>query len=286
MRLASFTADRVTRIGVVVSDSVIDLSRVAPRLPSDMTAFLEGGAHALEEATRAMSRLDAAIPLRDVRLEPPVPRPRKFLGLGANYPGKTIPSGIGERASQMRSQSDQVWFNKQVSCITGPFDPIVIPQGCGDVLHEAELALVIGKRCRHVPKDRAGEVIAGYFVCNDVTVVEWVLRSMTVTLGKSFDTHGPIGPWIVTPDELGDPHDLRLRSFVNGEERQSARTSEMYFDCFDMVAYLSSVFTLEPGDILTTGTPARSPGSLRAGDVVCCEIEGIGRIENRAVSEA
>jgi 2-keto-4-pentenoate hydratase/2-oxohepta-3-ene-1,7-dioic acid hydratase in catechol pathway len=159
--------------------------------------------------------------------------------------------------------------------------------------YEGELAMVIGERCRHVSEDRAPEVIGGYTITNDLSVRDWQLRTPTMTLGKSFDTHGPLGPWVVTADELGDPHALSLRTYVNDELRQDGSTSEMIYNCFQQVAHLSQVFTLEPGDVVATGTPAgigavRQPfpeGLLEVGDTVRVEIEGIGTLENAVVEE-
>jgi 2-keto-4-pentenoate hydratase/2-oxohepta-3-ene-1,7-dioic acid hydratase in catechol pathway len=153
--------------------------------------------------------------------------------------------------------------------------------------------VVIGARCRHVREDRAHEVIAGYTIANDVSVRDWQIRTPTMTMGKSFDTHGPLGPWVVTPDELGDPHDLTIKTYVNDELRQDASTSEMIYSCFQQVAHLSEAFTLEPGDVIATGTPAgigavRQPfpeGLLKVGDVVRVEIDGIGAISNAVVEE-
>jgi 2-keto-4-pentenoate hydratase/2-oxohepta-3-ene-1,7-dioic acid hydratase in catechol pathway len=139
--------------------------------------------------------------------------------------------------------------------------------------------------------DEAAGVIAGYLVVNDVSVRDWQRRAATMTLGKSFDTHGPLGPWIVTGDELGDPHQLELRTWVNGELRQQSNTSQLVFDCYYLVEVLSTVCTLEPGDVITTGTPAGVAGAmspprwLRPGDRVRIEIEGIGQIENEVVPE-
>lgn len=150
---------------------------------------------------------------------------------------------------------------------------------------------MIGRRARHVSRDDAAEVIAGYVVVDDVSVRDWQLRTPTWTMGKSFDTHGPIGPWIVTTDEIPDPHRLELRTFVNGELRQSSNTKQLIFDCFDLVEHLSTVFTLEPGDVVATGTPggvgiaAKPPRLLVAGDRVRVEIEGIGALENEVIDE-
>jgi 2-keto-4-pentenoate hydratase/2-oxohepta-3-ene-1,7-dioic acid hydratase in catechol pathway len=175
----------------------------------------------------------------------------------------------------------------------GPGDDIHMPKVSSLLDYEAELAIVIGKRCRHVSVDDAHEVIAGYTIANDVSVRDWQLRTPTMTIGKSFDTHGPLGPWIVTADELGDPHSLGIRAFVNGEIRQDANTREMVFNCFEQVSHLSEAFTLEPGDVIATGTPAgvgaaRQPfpeGLLKVGDVVRVEIDGIGELVTSVVAE-
>ena len=175
--------------------------------------------------------------------------------------------------------------------MTGPSDPIHLPRVSSALDYEGELGFVIGRRCRHVPKGRALEVIAGFLIVNDVSVRDWQFKAPTMTLGKSFDTHGPIGPWIVTPDEIGDPHALSLRTWVNGELRQDSNTKHLLYDCYDQVETLSTVCTLEPGDVLSTGTPSgvgmakRPPRFLKAEDVVRIEIERIGWIENRVIVE-
>jgi 2-keto-4-pentenoate hydratase/2-oxohepta-3-ene-1,7-dioic acid hydratase in catechol pathway len=150
---------------------------------------------------------------------------------------------------------------------------------------------VIGRRCRHVPHDRAHEVIAGYTIVNDVSVRDWQRKAPTMTLGKSFDTHAPFGPWIVTPDELGDPHKLELRTYVNGEQRQHSNTRNLIFDCYAQVETLSTVFTLLPGTVVSTGTPGgvaaamNPPKWMKVGDVVRIEIDGIGHIESKVIAE-
>jgi len=186
--------------------------------------------------------------------------------------------------------TSQLWFNKQVSCIAGPFDAIELPKVSDKLDYEAELAVVIGKKCRHVKAAEARSVIAGYMVCNDVSVRDWQHRSPTFTLGKSFDTHGPIGPWLTLDDEVENPQALEMVLTVNGEERQRASTDDMIYNIAAQIEYLSTVMTLEPGDILVTGTPAgvgiASGRFLKAGDVVRIEITGLGAIENTVVAEA
>jgi 2-keto-4-pentenoate hydratase/2-oxohepta-3-ene-1,7-dioic acid hydratase in catechol pathway len=299
MKLVTFTTGRATRIGVVVDDGVLDLSLAAPELPRDMIGFLQAGEEAMGRASGVARKTSFIIPLDRVRLEAPVPRPGKFLCLGGNYQvkdalrGEVLESVKELQASinhqvdfaGMRAKGHQLWANKQVTCVTGPFDPIKIPRASDQVIYETELAFVIGRRCSRVSAEEATRAIAGYLICNDVTTVDWSLYSPTVTLGKSFDTHGPIGPWIVTPEEIGNPHTLEVRTYILGERRHGGSTADMLIGCYDMVAYLSQTMTLEPGDILTTGTSGLPSEFLNVGDVVRCEIDRIGYIENAVVKE-
>jgi 2-keto-4-pentenoate hydratase/2-oxohepta-3-ene-1,7-dioic acid hydratase in catechol pathway len=283
MKLATFTHDGTTRIGAVDGDEIVDLAAAARDLPREMVAFLEAGREALGAAHAAMAD-GPRIPLADVRLEAPIARPPKFLAVGLNYADHVAESGrdVPEHPTV---------FNKQSTCVAGPTDPVHLPRISHVLDYEGELGIVIGRRCRHVSRDDAADVIAGYTVVNDVTVRDWQLRVHTWTMGKSFDTHGPIGPWIVTVDEIPDPHQLRLRTWVNDELRQESNTKELIFDCFTLVEHLSTAFTLEPGDVIATGTPAgvgigmKPPHLLVAGDVVRIEIEGIGQLENPVIAE-
>ena len=287
MKLVTFTHSQRTRIGVAVDEMVVDLSQCAPELPHTMLEFLEAGAAAMETARSVSAGTTGRIPLADVRLEAPVPNPRKFLGIGGNT--KSHLQEVKAAGIPLKHSPYQTWFNKQVSCINGPYGDIHMPDISAELDYEGEMAMVIGKRCRNVPKQDAYDAVAGYTICNDVSVRDWQLRAPTTTLGKSFDTHGPTGPWIVTTDEIPDPHDLVLKTWVNGEIRMDGRTDEFLHNCDEMIAELSSVFTLEPGDILTTGSPAGvgalmdPPQFLVVGDVVRVEVEGIGVIENRVI---
>lgn len=287
MKLVTFSIHGYSSIGKVLGNQVIDLAASDRALPATMREFLRAGRPALERA-RGIAVADAVTyPLADVRLEAPVPDPSKFLAIGMNY-RKHVQEA---RDAGVQVPDSQVWFNKQVSCVNGPFDPVHLPRASDKLDYEAELGVVIGRRCRHISVAEAPSVVAGYLVCNDVSVRDWQMRSPTMTLGKSFNTHGPIGPWLVTADEVPDPHALRLRMLVNGEVKQDVGTDEMIYNVWEQIAYLSTVMTLEPGDILATGTPSgvgaamKPPQFRRAGDVMRVEIDGIGHIENIVVVE-
>ena len=284
MKLATFTHQARTGIGVVTDESIVDLAAAAPELPREMVAFLGAGREALEIARKAVAGTAGRIALSSLKLEAPIARPPEFLAIGLNYADHVAETGRDKPSFPM-------FFNKQATCVVGPNDPIHLPRVSKALDYEGELGFVIGRRCRHVPRDRAHEVIAGYLIVDDVSVRDWQMRAPTMTLGKSFDTHGPIGPWIVTPDEIGDPHALDLKTFVNGEMRQHSNTRHLIFDCFAQVETLSTVFTLLPGTIVSTGTPGgvaaamKPPKWLVAGDLVRIEIEKIGKLENQVIAE-
>jgi 2-keto-4-pentenoate hydratase/2-oxohepta-3-ene-1,7-dioic acid hydratase in catechol pathway len=283
MKLVTFTHAGTTRIGIAIGDDVVDLAAAAPDLPRDMLAFLEAGNDAMAAAHASIGS-EHRIPVADVQLEAPIARPPKFLAVGLNYADHVAEAGL-------ETPENPMIFNKQSTCVTGPTDPIHVPKVSHVLDYEGELGVVIGRHARHVSRDDAADYIAGYVVVNDATVRDWQFRTPTWTLGKSFDTHGPIGPWIVTTDELTDPHQSALRTYVNDELRQESNTKHLIFNCFELVEYLTKAFTLEPGDIIATGTPSgigvvmKPPQLLKEGDVVRIEIEGIGQIENPVINE-
>jgi len=284
MRLARYragTEDRV-RLGRVDGDTVTDLSGVGG-IGSSLKAILP----ALQELKPAILAAEGDThALAEVTLLPPVDDPQKFLGIGMNYREHAAEAAL----AGIPTPTSQLWFNKQVSCIVGPFDDVVKPDVSDQLDYEVELGVVIGRRCKNVAVEDARSVIAGYVVLNDVSVRDWLQkRSPTFTLGKSFDTHGPIGPWLTTDDEIADPLALRMTLTVNGEVRQDHVTDDMIYDIYEQIAYLTQVMTLLPGDILATGTPqgigAPTGNFLRVGDVVAAGIDGLGGIENRIVAE-
>ncbi|EIZ79920.1 fumarylacetoacetate (FAA) hydrolase family protein [Novosphingobium sp. Rr 2-17] len=283
MKLARFTRNGQTSLGKVVGDRVVDLSAVAPDCGHSMRRFLEQF-DTLRPAAEAASEPSYA--LDEVTLEAPVGDASKYLAIGMNYQSHADEAA----AAGVTMPKTQIWFNKQVSSITGPYHDVEVPKAGPDMVdYEAEMGVVIGKRCRHVAREDVRSVIAGYLVCNDVTARDWQFRSPTYTLGKSFDTHGPIGPWITTDDEIADPHALMLKLELNGEVRQEESTGGMLYNIFDQIEYISKVMTLEPGDVIATGTPAgvgiAASRFMKEGDVVRVSVEGLGYIENRFVNE-
>lgn len=279
MKLATFSRGGAPRVGRVEGDAIVDLSTSG--LPMDMAALLAAGPDAMARARIAGGPRFA---LAEVTLEAPVLRPPKILAIGLNYADH-----IAE--TKLDTPSFPMFFNKQSTSAQGPRAAIHMPRVSDKLDYEGELGFVIGRRCRHVPKERAHEVIAGYVVCNDVSVRDWQFWAQTFTIGKSFDTHCPFGPYLVTPDEVGDPHDLTLKTWVNGELRQDSNTKHLVFDCYQQIETLTKAFTLEPGDLVLTGTPSgvgigfKPHKYLQIGDRVKIEIAKLGYIENEVIAE-
>jgi len=249
-----------------------------------MIEFLGAGPKALLAMQELVNSGRACIALNEVKLNAPVPRPGKYLGIALNYADHIAETG--------RDQPEYPsFFTKQSTCVTGCGDAIHRPKVSDKLDYEGELAFVIGKRCRHVPVNKAHQVIAGFTIANDVSVRDWQMRSPTLMIGKSFDTCGPLGPWIVTPDELPDPHNLTIKTWIDNELRQDGNTRQMIFNCYEMIAYLSQAMTLEPGDVITTGTPGgvgvkmQPRGYMKPGQSARIEIEGIGTLCNPVIEE-
>ena len=277
MKLATYE-DNGRKIGIVSGDSVID------------SGFSGTMIEAIERWDELRNDFEAKLasgggkPLSAVRLCAPVQRPGKIWAIGLNYADHIVESNMG-------TPERQVWFTKAVTSINGPHDPILIARGTTANDYEVELVAVIGKRAKHVSAADAAGHVFGYCVGNDVTERMWQHATPQWSLGKSFDTHAPIGPWITTADELGDPHGLGLRCMVNGEVRQTSNTANLVFNLWQQIEHLSAAMTLEPGDLIFTGTPggvgaAMDPRQfLKAGDVVRCEIDRLGALEAAMVQE-
>jgi 2-keto-4-pentenoate hydratase/2-oxohepta-3-ene-1,7-dioic acid hydratase in catechol pathway len=283
MKLAMFEAAGARHIGVVQGQRVTPLSALLPDAPGDMIALIRDWdklGHAIASSYTASS-----LPLAEVTLLAPVQRPGKVLAIGLNYADH-----IAETSG--KTPEHQLWFAKAATSIHAPYAPIEAPKVSAQVDYEVELVAVIGKPGRHISREAARNHVFGYCVGNDVSVRDWQLQTPQWMLGKSFDTHGPIGPWITTADEIGDPHRLDIKCSVNGELRQKSNTGNLVFDIWAQIEHLSKVMTLEPGDIIFTGTPGgvglarKPPVFLAPGDKVECEIEELGLIEGVMVQEA
>ena len=290
MKLVTFLHEGIQKIGAVVDDQIIDFS--TSHLPKSMIEFIELGDDGINQANALIAKNDSKISINDVKLMAPIPKPNKILGVGLNY--KAHKEEAAKAAADLLGKPQEKYptiFNKQNSSVVGPYDDMHKPDASDFFDYEGELGFVIGKQCRHVPYDKASSVIYGYTVVKDATIRDWQMRGppMTMTMGKSWDTHCPFGPYLVTSDEVGNPHQLKLETHVNGELRQSASTDGLIHDCFTVVEYLSTAFTLEPGDLIATGTPegvaATSRNWLKVGDVVKVSIEKLGFIENKVIAE-
>lgn len=274
------------RTGLVVGDGhqeVVDLTDPVIGLPGDMPSLLGLGPDALERIAGAAGSGARRWSLEEVELLAPVPVPPKVMAIARNYLAHAKEMG-------WEVTEHQYWFNKQRTSVTGPGSPVVMPGVSEEVDYEGELAIVIGTRANRVPADRWLDVVAGFTVVNDVSVRDWQAHAPSFTTGKSFDTHCPMGPYLVTPDEVPDPGHLSIRTWVNDELRQDSTTELLIFSCAQMVEYLSTAFTLEPGDVLCTGTPAgvgkgfNPPKWLKPGDTVRIEVEQVGVLENPIVA--
>ena len=326
MKLATYVPKRAhspeSGIGAVVGEELIDLTfayarylretegeirayeLARARIPRDMIGFLEGGARALEAARRSIALVQGlhqeekfglsgellAFPLSDIRLLAPIPRPGKILAAGRNYAehAKEAPQG----GAAVETRPFPGGFVKVSSVVIGPGDPVELPHVTKELDYEVELAIVIGKPGRYLAKENAYDYVAGYTILNDISARDIQLSEAKYgnhLLGKNLDGLAPMGPWIVTRDEIEDPMDLQLQLSVNGELRQKASTATMIHD-IPTILQRWSWGTLEPGDVIATGTPAgvalggKFP-YLRHGDIMECSIEGIGSLRNQVVPE-
>ena len=301
MRLLTYERDGIPRLGLLLDGRVVDAAEASSSLggetvPNDILAFIEQGEAALECARRVVESLSAdrealtraSRPLAETRLLAPVPRPRRNLVcVGLNYAEHAAESRVTQGPPE-----HPVFFTKPPSTVIGP--EAAIPWH-GHVSRridwEVELVAIIGRAGRDIPEEGALAHVFGYTVGNDVTARDLQARHQQWYKGKGLDGFCPLGPWIVTRDELPDPQDVRLRLRVNGATKQDAGTSDMIFSVARLIAVLSLGMTLEPGDLLMTGTPAgvgfarKPPEYLQPGDVVEAEIDGIGLLRNAVAGE-
>jgi acylpyruvate hydrolase len=274
-------------LGSATGAQVYDLNRLDPRLPVEMLAFLEAGRPALDLAQDALAAASPgqALKLGDVTLKAPIPRPGKIIAIGRNYLAHAQEANVG-------APPFPIIFAKYANSVIGHGEPIVIPSAVQKPDYEGELAVVIGRRGRNIAESEALEYVAGYMPLNDVSARDWQNRTSQWVIGKTPDTFCPMGPALVTADEVPDVQDLWLRTVIGDEVLQEGHTSMMIFSVAHLIADMSQVMTLEPGDVIATGTPsgvgdARTPPRwLRPGDVVRVEIERVGVLENPVVAES
>ncbi len=287
MRLATIPTGDGPRAAVLFGMHYVDLQATDPRQPASLRRLLEGGPAALEQAQQVARRPDAVkYEASRVRFLPPIPDPRKIVCIGLNYRDHAAESGAA-------IPRDPVLFSKYATALVGHESAIVLPAASSEVDFEAELVVVIGQGGRHLSPEKAKGHIAGYTIGHDVSARDWQLKKdgKQWMVGKTFDTFAPCGPILVTADEVRDPHNLGIRLRLNGQTMQDSNTKQMIFPVWEIVSYLSQVFTLEPGDLIYTGTPpgvgmARKPPLfLKAGDVCEVEIDGLGVLRNPVVQE-
>jgi 2-keto-4-pentenoate hydratase/2-oxohepta-3-ene-1,7-dioic acid hydratase in catechol pathway len=285
MRLATIQTEAGPRAAAQVDDTYVDLHATESALPTSLRHLIELGPAGLKVAEQAARRPNAVRhDAGRVRLLPPIPDPRKIVCLGLNYRDHAAEGGAPV-------PKDPVLFSKYATTLIGAGADIVLPSVSHEVDYEAELVIVVGQRGRHLKADEAEQHAFGYTVGHDVSARDWQLKKdgKQWMVGKTFDTFAPTGPAIVTADEVGDPHRLGIRLRLNGQTMQDSNTEQMIFRVGTILAYLSQVFTLEPGDLVFTGTPSgvgfarKPPVFLKPGDVVEVEIDKLGVLRNPVV---
>jgi 2-keto-4-pentenoate hydratase/2-oxohepta-3-ene-1,7-dioic acid hydratase in catechol pathway len=289
MRLATILTPQGPRAAAQLGDEYVDLHATDPGLPSSVKQLLAGSAAIRKAAAEAAASPSAVkYPATAVKLLPPIPDPGKIICIGLNYRDHALEGG-------QPIPTEPVIFGKFSNTLIASGDPIKLPKVSQKVDYEAELVIVIGKRGKHIPNDAtAFQYVGGYTIGHDVSARDWQFKGNEKQwiIGKTFDTFAPLGPVIVTADEPIDPHNLRIMLRLNGETMQNSSTKEFIFGVPALLSYLTQVLTLEPGDLIFTGTPpgvgiARKPNPilLKPGDVVEVEIEGIGVLKNPCVAE-
>ncbi len=287
MRLVTMETPQGLRAGLLTNGKYLDICATRPDLPLSVRQLLELGDRALLELQQLPTSSNALYYEHEqVRLRAPIPDPPKVICIGLNYRDHAAESGAPIPA-------EPVLFSKFSSAIIGPEEPIRLPRVSREVDYEAELVVVIGKRGRYIPEDQARNYVAGYTIGHDVSARDWQLRKPggQWLAGKTFDTFAPIGPALVTADEIRDPHRLSIELRLNGRVMQRSNTEQMIFTVDKLVAYISQVVTLQPGDLIFTGTPPgvgfarKPPVFLKPGDIVEIEIENLGILRNPVTAE-
>ncbi|MFL2753234.1 MAG: fumarylacetoacetate hydrolase family protein [Gammaproteobacteria bacterium] len=282
MKLVNFLYKGEKNIGALLDDGVCSFKSISDKYSMSMVEFIQQIDDLSTEVSDFINSSPEVIPLSEIEFLPVIDRPGKVLAVGLNYKDHAKETGMDVPEVPMI-------FTKQSTSVLGHYGEIHKPKVSDAVDYEGEMAFVIGKKCRHVSKEDALDVIAGVTICNDVSVRDWQIASPTFTMGKSFDTHCPIGPYITTMDEISDIHNLKIKTFVNDELRQDSCTDQLIFDCFDLIEHITKAFTLEPGDIIATGTSSGVGVILGKylvpDDIVRIELEQVGTLENKVILE-
>ena len=282
MKLVNFLFKGEKNIGALLDDGVCSFKSISDKYSMSMLEFIEQMDDLSPKVSKFINSNPEVIPLSEIEFLPVIERPGKVLAVGLNYKDHAKETGMDLPEVPMI-------FTKQSTSVLGHQGEIHKPKVSDAVDYEGEMAFVIGKKCRHVSKEDALDVIAGVTICNDVSVRDWQIASPTFTMGKSFDTHCPIGPYIVTMDEISDIHNLKIKTYVNDELRQDSCTDQLIFDCFDLIEHITKAFTLEPGDIIATGTSSGVGVVLGKylvpNDLVRIELENVGTLENKVILE-
>ena len=282
MKLVNFLYKGEKNVGALLDDGVCSFKSISDKYSISMLEFIEQIHELSPEVSKFIDSNPEVIPLSEIEFLPVIERPGKVLAVGLNYRDHAKETGMDLPEVPMI-------FTKQSTSVLGHQGEIHKPKVSDAVDYEGEMAFVIGKKCRHVSKEEALDVIAGVTICNDVSVRDWQIASPTFTMGKSFDTHCPIGPYIATMDEISDIHNLKIKTYVNDELRQDSCTDQLIFDCFDLIEHITKAFTLEPGDIIATGTSSGVGVVLGKylipNDVVRIELENVGTLENKVILE-
>ena len=284
MKLATFTLNKVTQIGIVENSLIFPLNQLTEKIPNNMIELIDNWKSYLQLLSDINISTENAFKLTEVKLNAPVLNPKKIMAHGLNYADHILEMKI-------EKPKNQIWFSKSINTLTGPYDDIKLSKVSSQNDYEVELVIVIGKKGNYIKTDNALNYVFGFCIGNDVSARDWQMKTSQWTLGKSFDDYGPIGPYITTLDEIENPNNLNIKSYVNGEVRQISNTNQLIFSVPELISYLSQVMTLEPGDIIFTGTPAgvgysmKPPQFLSNNDKVKCEIEKLGFIENNFKSE-
>lgn len=297
MKLVTYESDEKWRAGIIVNDNVVDATVAAMAAAVDFETESISNRQIVQLSPHQRSKLESAasdiaeahpsdldvFPIETARLGPPIPDPEKIICLGLNYKSHAEETGL-------KPPEVPILFSKYRNALTGPTSPILLPGVSEEIDYEAELAVVIGKRCKNISAEEALNYVAGYMAFNDVSARDLQFRTGQWLAGKSLDTFAPCGPALVI-DEISNPQNLNISACVNGQTLQQSNTGNMIFSVAETIAYISQLMTLQPGDIIATGTPEgvgfkrNPPIYLRDGDIVEVEIEGIGKLRNPVVKD-